>query len=188
MPPGNQHGVNPPAQAWGPPPHPLPPPPPRTWSLSEPLLPLCPHHSPTTRAVDLKLGSKGHRPLPSSRRMFPASSCARVKFSTLCREADRRAQGLTKEPAAPEGKEGGVPQKAALWGERWEADHPHLCTGGTVLAPPGSGPVWWALPAPGDTEETRRYSKGQQCDSHPGTSDSRAATRCLKVPPSATGG
>lgn len=81
-----------------------------TQSLTELILPLRPQHSPTTRAVDLKLGSKGQRPLPSSRRMRPTSSCARVKFSTLCREADGRAQGHAGECVGLEGKEGAVPE------------------------------------------------------------------------------
>lgn len=62
-------------------------------ALGSPFCPPAPQHSPTTRAVDLKLGSKGQRPLPSSRRLFPASSWARVKFSTFCRGADRELRG-----------------------------------------------------------------------------------------------
>lgn len=44
--------------------------------------------------------------MPSSRRTFPALSCASVKFSTLYGGADRGAQGHTRAGVGSAGKAG----------------------------------------------------------------------------------
>lgn len=64
------------------------------WSTKAPSL--C-HHLPTTRAVDLKLGSKGQRPLPSSRRTLPASSWAKVKLAMFCGGVDEWLRAETQK-------------------------------------------------------------------------------------------
>lgn len=103
--PGNQHSVEIPAHPWGS--HcpetkhtpiqsfcPV-----RLPTPQSPKAPSLRHHLPTTKAVDLKLGSKGQRPLPSSRRTLPASSRAKVKLAMFCGRVDKwlRAKAHSKE-------------------------------------------------------------------------------------------
>lgn len=106
--------------------HPCTSPPPPAGASTRPS---CPRYSPTIRAVDLKLGSKGQRPLPSSRRTFPALSCASVKFSTLCRGADGgwregegravRLRGIPGQGWAPQERRGMLGKATRRgWGQR----------------------------------------------------------------------